>query len=584
MATRQYDSSEDRNILGRNSRSYFSSLVRASRPDSVTESNRSKVSSLTSCREGPDHDVPNDNELEDNVKSNYNSGTWLPYTFRYWYLSLLSCFVAALCLLTFLLWWKSANNYGLGTDDGSSALLFGWRYSPTMIVVIYVQLTAMLFDDVKRTEPYARLARSEGAKASSSILHSAGPWWTALYDGFSKKKNGRRSWVLICAAFINILGFLAISPLSSAYLYTEELNVPQTMDFYKLAPSSDSPLPIDADRTTHFRTIANLLQNVSTSPWITDNYTILPFWPANLHDEPISTLPTSSSQTWKGETTMFRSELTCTEMTVESEVNSSISFMKGYVAEPAISVMWSSPGGCRYGLEVAEEVFLIGGGSWSDASTFYYAEDTFSVSEVNARVNSTAECANREVIVVTEPWGSSKGAYSAHLCDTAYYMANITASVALDGDTPEISFNESEYAINKVAIPDTLINSTQFRDQALNEDWPSYMISIIWSQSALLGGAGILLGAIYDYNMTKLARDPNLVISAAKAKQRFFGEVLQSALTQLGASHKISTQGEVNSIKTRVVVQAGSAIALGILLAISFLLLLTVWWFSRLRN
>ncbi|KAJ5552258.1 hypothetical protein N7494_001636 [Penicillium frequentans] len=499
-------------------------------------------------------------------------------------MGILSCVALALCLITFLLWWRSANNYGLGTDDGSAALLFGWRYSPTMIVVIYVQLTAMLFDDVKRTEPFARLARPEGAKASNSILHTPGPWWTALYDGFSKKKNGRRSWILICASFVNILGFLAISPLSSAYLYSEDLDVPQTTDFFQLAPLSDSPLPIDADRTTHFRTIANLLQNVSTSPWITDNYTILPFWPADLQDEPINSLPTSSTQTWKGETTMFRSELSCTEMTVEAQANSSISFEKGQAAQDAISVMWSSPSGCKYGLEVVERAFLIGGGSWSNTSTFFYPEDIMTVDQKSSRVNHTTECDGQEVIVVTESWASSKGLYSAHLCDTKYYMANITASVALDGDEPEISFNESDYEQNKVTIPETLFNATQFRDQVLNAEWPTYMISIIWSDTALLGGAGILLGALYNYNMTELVRDPNMITSAGKARQRFFGEVLQSALTQNGASQKVSMQGQVNSVETRVVVQSGAAIALGILFAISFLLVVTVWWLSQLRK
>ncbi|KAJ6020520.1 hypothetical protein N7540_006024 [Penicillium herquei] len=583
MTLRHYNSSEDRNLLGKHS--YFSFHIPSSRSapaDKTNKYNLPRLGRLSKATTAQRNSIKANYDGIDSLP--YNSGTWIPYTFRYWYLGTLSCILLILCLLAFLLWSQSANNYGLGTDNGSSILLFGWRYSPTLITVIYVQLTAMLFDDVKRTEPFARLARPEGATASSSILHSPGPWWTALYDGFAKKKNGRRSWVLICASFVNILGFLAISPLSSAYLSSEDLIVPQTTEFYQLEPLDNSPLPIDADRTTHFRTIANLLQNVSTSPWITDNYTILPFWPATLQTEPINTLPTSPSQSWKGETIMFRSELSCTEMTVESEHNSSISFQKDQAAVSAISITWTSPSGCRYGLEAQEELFTMGGGSWSNASTFLYGEDTLYEDEVSAIVNYTSECNGKEIIVVTEPWTSSKGIYKAQLCDTRYYMANINATVALDGDEPEISFEENEFEQNKVAVPDTLINSTQFRDQFLNADWTSYMISIIWSETAMLGGAGILLGALYDYNMTRLVRDPGLVTSAAKAKQRFFGEVLQAALTQNGASHIISTQGQVNTVETRVVVQAGAAIALGVLFAISFLLVLAVWWFSQLRN
>lgn len=584
MATRQYNPSEDRDILGRNSRSYFSSSVPSSRSDTGSRGNDSGVSSLRSSHRtiAPTEQEPAP-DYEKNKSKSYN-GTWTPYTFRHWYLGILSFILLALCLCTFLLWWRSANNYGLGTDGGSSALLFGWRYSPTLITVIYVQLTAMLFDDVKRTEPFARLARPEGATASSSVLHSPGPWWVALYDGFAKKKNGRRSWVLICASLINIFGFLAISPLSSAYLYTADLNVPQQTDFLRLAPTSGSPLPIAADRTTHFRTIANLLQNASTSPWITDNYTILPFWPAELETEPISSLPTSSSQTWNGETTMFRSELTCTEMTVESQVNSSIRYRKGYTPTTSISTIWSSPDGCRYGLAVTEDLFTMGGGSWSNASAFFYGEDTLYPGEVFSKVNHTEECNGREIIVVTEPWTTSNATYKAQLCDTKYYMANITASVALAGDEPEISFDENEFDQNKIVIPDTLINATEFQNQVLNADWTSYMISIIWSETAMLGGASVLLGALYDYNMTQLARDPDMVASAAIAKQRFFGESIQAALSQKGASSTVSMQGQVNSIESRVVVQAGAAIALGTLFAVSLTLLVAVWWFSQLRN
>lgn len=165
-----------------------------------------------------------------------------------------------------------------------------------MIAVIYVQMTAVLFEDVKRTEPYARWARSEGADASSSILKTPGAWWNALHDGFSKKNNGRRSRLLISASLVNIFGFLAISHLSSAYLFSEEVIVPTRTNFHSLSLAFGSPLPINADRTTNFRAIANLLQNVSTSPWITDNYNILPFWPASLENAPITSLPSASSQ------------------------------------------------------------------------------------------------------------------------------------------------------------------------------------------------------------------------------------------------------------------------------------------------
>lgn len=578
MTSRQYKVSDDRKILG--NKPYFSHSVRPSRSSSrsdTTETDRLNVESHTQYAYQPGA------REKDEHSQRPHSKDWIPYTLRHHFMGLLGIVTLALCLITFLLWWRSSTNYGLGPDDGSSALLFGWRYTPTLITVIYVQLTTMLFDDVKRTEPFARLARPEGAESSSTILYSSGPWWVTLYDGLAKRKNGRRSWVLVCAALANIFGFLAISSLSSAYLYSVDMIVPQSTDFYRLVPSTNSPLPINADSTTHFRTIANLLQNVSTSPWITDNYTILPFWPTTLHDNPINTLPTDSNQKWQAETTMFKSELSCTQMTVEAERTGKFSIPKGYAPSDGVSIIWSSPDGCKYGLMAPIGLWNMGGSSWSRASTFFYGEDILYTGTIESIVNSTAECKDREIIIATEPWTNTSGSYTAQLCDTAYYMANVSVSVQLDGNEPEISFDDSEFEEKKVAIPDTLVNTTEFQDLALNRDWATYMISIIWSNTAMMGGASVLLGALYDYNMTKLVHDPHLVASAGKAKQRYFGEVLQAALSQWGASKKAPMQGTVHAVQTRVVVEPGTAIAMGVLFAVSFILLMFVWWRSRLQ-
>jgi hypothetical protein len=404
------------------------------------------------------------------------------------------------------------------------------------------------------------LARPNGAEAKSSILKSPGAWWNALYDGFAKKRNGSRSVILICASFLNIFGFLAISPLSSAILFSEDLVVPKSIEFTSLTPVEKSPLPIDADRTTHFRTIANLLQNVSTSPWITDEYTILPFWPADMQDAPITSLPTSSSQTWEAETTMFKSHMNCTQMSMDRQKDTSVKYTKDGGRLPSISTTWSSPDGCEYGLSV--ENSFKSGGSWSDASTFYNG-----MYSSIFRANSTPQCQNRDIIILVDSSKATNGNFTAHLCDSKYYMANITAKVALDGDEPDVSYDETEFEKKKLTIPDDILNTTLFRDLTLNADWKTYMVSIFYSDNKNFGGPAILLGALYDYNVTSIVNDWNWIQSAAKAKQRFFGEVLQAALTRQGASQYSPIRGYIHDIEPRVVIQAGPAIALGILLA-----------------
>lgn len=572
MLPRQYTLGEDRHILSQRS-NFFSQNVRPSRSSSREGSSGEDFSSISDTSEIIQEPAGPPEYCGENVPPG-DTKSWIPYTFSRPFLAILSIISFGLCLVVFLLWWRSSTNHGLGADDGSSTLLFGWRYSPTMIAVIYVQMTTVLFEDVKRTEPYARLARPNGAEATSSILKSPGAWWNALYDGFAKKKNGSRSIILICASFLNIIGFLAISPLSSAILFSEDLVVPRSTEFTSLTPVENLTLPIDADRTTHFRTIANLLQNVSTSPWITDEYTILPFWPADMQDAPITSLPTSYSQTWEAETTMFKSHMNCTQMTMDRQTYINVKYTKDGGKLPSISTIWSSSDGCKYGLSV-ENSFQYGG-SWSDASTFYNGMHASIF-----RANSTLQCQNRDIIILADSSSSTKGNFTAHLCDSKYYMANITAQVALDGDEPHISYDENEFEKSKFTIPDNLLNTTLFRNLTLNADWKTYMVSIFYSEDKNFGGPAILLGALYDYNVTSIVSDLNWTQSAAKAKQRFFGEVLQAALTRRGASQYSPMHGYIHDVERRVVIQAGPAIALGTLLAVSFFLILAAWWFSK---
>lgn len=140
------------------------------------------------------------------------SMTWTPRTLRPGFLYLLSGSASLLSTVVTLLCWVSETKHGLGTDYRSSILLLGWKFSPSLITVLYVQLTAMLLDDVKRAEPFAGLARAGGSTALWTVLKVLGAWWNALYDGLSKNSTGRRNWLLISSAILNVVGFLAISP------------------------------------------------------------------------------------------------------------------------------------------------------------------------------------------------------------------------------------------------------------------------------------------------------------------------------------------------------------------------------------
>jgi len=81
------------------------------------------------------------------------STSWLPFTLRWYYLVVLANLGLILGSLIVWLSCQSRKNHGLGDNDGSSMILFGWRFTPTLIAVLYAQMTVILFEDVKRTGP-----------------------------------------------------------------------------------------------------------------------------------------------------------------------------------------------------------------------------------------------------------------------------------------------------------------------------------------------------------------------------------------------------------------------------------------------
>jgi hypothetical protein len=194
---------------------------------------------------------------------------------RWWYLILLSCYTLGLIAIITYLWIKSRNEYGIGNDDGTAFFSFGWRYIPTLLAVLCTQLVMMLFEDIRRTEPFALLSRARGTEASSTMMERSRPWWEVLFYGVANK-DGKRSWVLLCSCLIHVLAFLAIAPLSSSLLSSVEVAVSRKTEFSTMKPSTAGPLELQPQGDTKFRIISNILQNVTTSAWISGPYVIFP--------------------------------------------------------------------------------------------------------------------------------------------------------------------------------------------------------------------------------------------------------------------------------------------------------------------
>ncbi|KAJ3553960.1 hypothetical protein NPX13_g10748 [Xylaria arbuscula] len=243
--------------------------------------------------------APNDTEL-----------TWLPYTLRW------PCFLATICFTCTVLAFViaahaiSCQHSGLVPDDGSGVLKIGFRLVPTLFATIYVFLSSTILDDIKRTEPFARLASPDGAPADLSVTWSADPWWKALISSFPSRRK-KANWAMLSATVAFVLGSLILSPLSSSLIVSQTVVLTQDTQFRQLSLEPSMPIQEKPQSETYYRSIRSLLRNVSTSAWILDQYAVVPFWPASVRAVPLGPVLFETDETWRATTTVFSTELIC---------------------------------------------------------------------------------------------------------------------------------------------------------------------------------------------------------------------------------------------------------------------------------
>jgi hypothetical protein len=130
----------------------------------------------------------------------------------------------ALSITLAVLCWYSPQHHGLGRDNGSTRLLLGWRYTPTLIALLFTQALVIISEDVKRTEALARMARSIPVNARHTLLYTPKVWWKTLFEGLPRKQNGgRRGWLLTASSLTAGVSIFVISPLSSTIFVAKDV-------------------------------------------------------------------------------------------------------------------------------------------------------------------------------------------------------------------------------------------------------------------------------------------------------------------------------------------------------------------------
>ncbi|KAK5635694.1 hypothetical protein RRF57_011406 [Xylaria bambusicola] len=511
---------------------------------------------------------------------------WLPYTLRWVCLASILFFSAVLEILVVIAHVISARQKGLVADDGSGSIVIFSKFVPTLLAVTHGILLSILLNDVRRTQPFANLASPSGAPAEQSLTWIADAWWECLLASLPKRHVKKTSWALFCATVAFMFSFLIVSPFSSTLLVSQDVLFAEDQPFSQLDISSALPLQSNPIGTTYFRTVSSLLQNVTTSAWITDSYAVLPFWPSTMGSAPLGPILFDSAQTWSAKTTVFDVEVNCEQMNlveflsldwVDPELNATI---------PAHRARLLSPSGCDLNLTLADggDLAGIGGAVWSswrdiNITTFNSGFDTpFNI----------GGCVQDEIIFLSKPfyWATFANAtVIGQACKTSYFTGNPSVTVTLSKSASLVEVDELEYLSIRKLIPGNVADLSSFQRVFLNDtNWSRHLKKPLGSRRAFASGPAIMLSALYDFSPEKMVADSSFTRNAERVKQRFFGELLRDVFDTTSISDAVKTTGTIIDTKRRVVVVSAVAIILEISLLLQIILLSTVLLTTRLSR
>lgn len=273
-----------------------------------------------------------------------------------------------------------------------------------------------------------------------------------------------------------------------------------------------------------------------------------------------------------------------------------------------------------------------GGITWSDASTYNYDRGASFVFDGRrfdanltdhspfARVNSSKECKGRDIIIASTPWTTPVLSFKvqgmqpdqtkfrqspdfklrALLCSSAYTSktGTIEMKMALGEQTvlkhmPGTVTHNSSLSNTELGLDDFQTISTGFhwpnyfgsawRDMIVPVDGPD-LDSDMAESTTIVTGPGIALGASWQYNISRMIEATELVETARRIKGRMFAEILRDSLPRSEFFKQEMVKGTVSVLEERIVVLPEISIAICVLFLISFFLLLSLLWTSRIHR
>lgn len=544
--------------------------------------------------------LPDDDVLEGTSQSSQHANpsaedatkfrkqAWKPFSLR-WPALVSSC-IAALVLglvVVFLLVYSVLHD-GLGDDYGSSAILFGWRFTPTLITVLYNIPITIMFNDARRTESFVRMSHVSGASSASGLFKPPGQWWKVFADSFKKRENhGHFSYFLLATVLVNVISFLFINPLSSALLQSQPVEMISKGPFTRYAVSDAQPIRMAANDLVYFRTIGNVLQNLTTSAWLTDKYAVVPFSP--------STFPLNVGITTTGKTQQWQTNTSVLSVDLDCEV---MNFRKAFYAENSTedgaenskqyhSLLLTDSQGCEAGIKGYDSSMVYyGGGSWFTPPQVVLPvwDDSYS----DEYFNATPQCNDRQVMLSTNgSWiGERSGTWNngfkaaAWSCNTIFYSAVMSVKATTGPSETTLDIDEDAFNALRSRLSPDVLDLSRFESAFLDRNWTNMIYTPDEGALPNFGGVSALLAAAYNFDAVSMINSDSVGETARRIKQRFLGEMMIATIAQ---NTPIAQTGEVFEKPRRVIVNLPIAISLAALFFISAALIAAVLFLSNRR-
>ncbi|KAF1943901.1 hypothetical protein EJ02DRAFT_510651 [Clathrospora elynae] len=493
---------------------------------------------------------------------------WLPISLTRVYLFTLAAISLGLGMCCFALVAYSQMHNGLSTAGSSGGFKFNEKFLPTLAAVMYALLWNPVVLDVIRTEPWELLSLPVGSRARDSLLKRDKMWWSHLADAVQNRgRSGGVRWALMISVVASLVASVVINPLSAGLFDTLSVLITKERQFSGIVPSTSGVPPPRIGDITYLRAVTNLLFNVSTSAWNTNEYTVAPFWPSDLGEAPMAATLTRSPQLWRANHDVLVAQVQCRPFKTAS--NSTAPY-------PLTGLPYlHTDDGCA--VMPSRDNSWCNGGIWGQISN---------ISSL-AAFGKCIALGYREYFVfcsrnVTSTgllhqvtYDEQKTYYSGQVCSTSYLTANIPVNISTTSSGSMVSFDQELFNNAQRPMDGSYLNISGFESKFIRQTQSYHLRPTLGigfgldssNENSNFEGPALVLATSHNYSIDGLMQmDPvKLAQQAAFIKQRFLGEVLLSGFSDLAKVKKPTYfQGSVTEQQSRLVADFGIGITIGI--------------------